>query len=114
MIWKSEDYGEIEYTLPNPIERMRLLGKCKIGSEVIMKAEKDPGAAQDGIFIIVANLMDHIEPYIKRVDVILQEKEILSWSELIKEDEAMPCLMGLGTKFYYELNGRKSVEEKKG
>lgn len=96
---KEFSLGTIEYRTPNIMEAMRLLSKIGV----------KPGTQQEQSELdLMANLLEHMEPFIVKIEAIKDEQVITEWAEAVTHIEFWAPLAEIGGELLNSFSGGKS------
>lgn len=106
----KNEYGEIEYRLPNIPETMIILGESGLTSAL---ASGD-GAAQRNDFILMGKMVQNIGKFITRIDVTIKGKKVTEFEESLNYFEMMDPYVKIVEEIMGAISAYNSSKESKG
>jgi hypothetical protein len=97
---KSFSLGVIEYRMPNVVESMRLLAKIGVSGDGSLKGDNE--------LVVMANLIENMQPFVSKIDAKKGEQVIDTWEEALNHAEFLAPLSEIGTEVIQRLSGEQS------
>lgn len=96
---KCGEFGKLNFRTPNIPEAMVLLGKMGISSKKASKKD-----FEENELLYLAKLIELLDPFISDIDLIINDKNVTSYSELLKHFEMMPYLSEIAAEIFSALS----------
>lgn len=83
------EFGYLEYRLPNIPQAMNLLGDMGISARTVESEQNE--------LILLAKLLERMGPFITKISIKIEEKQVKKYNDLLDHFSLMPFLTEIAT-----------------